>query len=200
MMPNAGAGPFWTNAAFWAAGIALLTFVLSKVYELVVRRYDYWDARNASVVRFRTDVTLRRDDLLSKQQAYNDPGYRRKIIDLIEQHAAEGRAFRLYGVEVSDTGVQDEISGYLASFPERSQAFIRRTILRDRQMVALYHMMTNDAFEHLKSDRQIEAFERWILSVNELIKSLEDLTTVRDEWAPRRAGPLAKLLRLSREG
>ncbi len=193
-----GSGGFWTNAAFWAAAIALLTFVLSKVYDVVLRRYDYWDGRNASVVRFRTDMKLRRDDLLSKRQSYNDPGYRQRIVSLIDQHAAQGRPFRLYGVEVSDTKVQDEISGYLATFPEQSQGMIRQAILRDRQMVALYHMMTTDAFERLNAERQIEAFDRWLSSVNDLVESLEALAIDMTAWAPKRPGRLAKLLRVSK--
>ena len=193
------AGGFWTNAAFLAAAVALVTFVLSKSYEVLLRRYDYWDRRNASVVRFRTDIRLRREDLLSKEKAYNDPTYRKIIVDLIQQHAAESKPFRLYGVEISDTKVQDEISEYLASFPEQSQVLIRQAILRDRQMVALYRMMTTSAFENLRADRQVDAFDRWLSSVNDLIGSLEALAEDLPSWKPKRPGRVAKLLRLSKE-
>lgn len=176
---------FWTNAAFWTASAAFLSFVLSKVYEIALRRFDYWEGRKAAIVRFKTDIRLRREDLLSKQAAYSDPEYRVKIVGLIEQHAAETLPFRLYGVEVTDTKAHEEITTYLATFPEPSQILIRQVVLRDRQMIALYTMMTTSDFETLRQDRKIEAFDRWIDSVNALITSLEALNADLPNWRPK---------------
>ncbi len=204
MPPPADGGGFWTNAAFMAAALTaaagFISLVAGKIYEQAMRRSDFWEGRRASIVRFRVDVELRREGLLSKREAFDDPAYVERIKDMIRQHAAAGKPLRLYGVEVSDTKVQDEISGYLATFPEASQKNIRQTILKDRQMTALYTMMTTKAFETLDPERQIAAFESWLDSVRDLIGSLDAVKADQPNWAPDPNAWVRKLARRSREG
>ena len=204
MAASPDGGVFWTNAAVVAAALTaaagFISLVAGKTYEQAMRRSDFWEGRRASIVRFRVDVELRRESLLSKREAFDDPAYMERIRDMIRQHAAAGRRLRLYGVEVSDTKVQDEISGYLATFRESSQRNIRQVILRDRQMTALYTMMTTKAFEIMDAERQIAAFESWIDSVRDLIGSLDALMADLPNWAPDPDAWVRKLARRSRAG
>lgn len=169
------------NATVIAAMIAFFTFVLSKIFDYAAKNKEYRDNRRAAIVRFQVDIRLRDDNLRAKREAFSDPAYQARMIDLINGHAARGRTFRFYGVAVTDNTVQDEVGTYLATFPASLQTLVRRVILLDKQMIAEYEMMQTSAFEILVPERQIAAFQQWIQSVDDLVEGLQALMPYLDD-------------------
>ena len=173
----------WTNAAFWAALAAIITFGGKLVFDIETKRYDYWENRRTAIVRFRANIELTQKDLLEQLPGLRSDDYKNKMVALITAQESEGRSFRMFGAEITDPEANDMMLEILVTLPIASQKLVVEVILRERQMIAIYNAMQAEAFENMTGARQIEALEAWLESVAKFSKALDLTTADTRNWS-----------------
>ena len=122
------------------------------------------DRRRAAFARFYTDVHLRGEYLTRA----DDPEALTAGIKTLESYAQQGRKFKFYGAQVSDTSGHDLVSNQLHTIKTYDAIRVRRFILLDRIFVAEYEKLQSSDFAQLALDRQIDAYTRWVAAAKNL--------------------------------
>ena len=170
------------NTALVAAIVAGFGWAINKAYDVGAKRLEQKRDRRAAIIRFYVDVGLRENSLIPLSDPEYLSGFRARTEAAIRNAEKQNKAFRLYGVQVTDTRSHDLIDGYLATFDVSTAQLIREVILLDRQMVAHYDKLSSEAFEALESERQIDAVDTWLTSAQALSAKLAELTLRMETW------------------
>jgi len=140
------------------AALAALGWLGTKIYEFGVAWFEKRDKRKAAIVRFLTDLRIRIGDL----SKIADTNYVESTVEKIKDYGKRGKTFAFYGVQITDTYAENEISSYLHKFTPFTGDLIRNFILYDSLVSKAYEKMQTSEFANLDSDRQVQAFRAWV--------------------------------------
>ena len=151
--------------------LAGTSFLAVRAAREIGRLFNERSIRKANELRMFVDLVLSVENC----KAFNDPDLLESLKQRIRSYPKDGKEFRGYIAQVTDTAAYDEFGKFVHKYPPEIIFAYRKFRLADTLAIKQYEQLASKAFVSLDTDRKLDAVADCFAAIKEAGKTGDSL-------------------------